>query len=430
MKLYLIENAIVYNRVKKKRRNMEPVDMKRIKILFLLAVSVLLFFCFGCEKKETEAVETNEVSETEQTPAEKAVIKSYIEPSMINRFGNIYTDVAKQAFYDAGFELGDILTIRLMDQEVDAPLVTSYSDITSLSTGIFALYDCDVITLAINMGDFASYYGIAEKITDGDQVTWKLKSDKGEPVEIEFSLKEKGGYLDEYIIMQLEFSNERSDYPLLSDEEFANFRNITTTGMGKNVLYRSSSTVDDLYKRAGYADKAAENHHVAYILNLTDDEAVLNTRPGYEETYFSSVNHLAKNINLDVKSEENRKDTAEFMRIIANNKGPYLVQCLQGKDRTGYFCGILESLMGASYDEVVDDYMVTYYNWFGVTKLDESYQIIADNNIINTLHTVFETDDLKNADLQDEAYKYLLSIGLSEKEIEDIKTNLSTDYPD
>ena len=94
MKLYLIENAIVYNRVKKMRRNMEPVDMKRIKILFLLAVSVLLFFCFGCEKKETEAVETNEVSETEQTPAEKAVIKSYIEPSMISSFGNIYTDVA------------------------------------------------------------------------------------------------------------------------------------------------------------------------------------------------------------------------------------------------------------------------------------------------------------------------------------------------
>ena len=105
-------------------------------------------------------------------------------------------------------------------------------------------------------------------------------------------------------------------------------------------------------------------------------------------------------------------------------------QCLKGTDRTGFFCAILECLMGASYDEIVDDYMVTYYNWNGVTKDDKAYQIIADKNIINTLKTVFGTDDLKNADLQTEAHTYLLNIGLSEKEIEDIKSNLSVDFQD
>ncbi|MBR5341713.1 MAG: tyrosine-protein phosphatase [Erysipelotrichaceae bacterium] len=390
---------------------------KKNRVLLFVAI-VTLLFSYGCEKKKPEV---------EEMPMEETVVRTYITEDQISSFGNIYTNLEKQALFDAGFEPGDILTISFLDQKVDAPLVSAYSDVTSLSTGIFALANYDTITLAINMGDFASYYGVAEKIAEGDKVIWKLKSD---PLEMTFTLKEKGGYLDEYMIMQLKYSNEREDYPQLSDEEFANFRSISTSGMGKNILYRSSSTVDDTYNRAKYADLAAARHHIAFILNLINNEADLKDIPGYEETYFSSVNHLAKSTNLDVKSEENRKDTAEFMRVIANNKGPYLVQCLKGTDRTGFFCAILECLMGASYDEIVDDYMVTYYNWNGVTKDDKAYQIIADKNIINTLKTVFGTDDLKNADLQTEAHTYLLNIGLSEKEIEDIKSNLSVDFQD
>jgi hypothetical protein len=393
---------------------------KTNRLLFVIAVALLL--ASGCEKKEPEV--------KEEEPVEEVSVKTSVTADMISTFGNIYTNLEKQALYDAGFELGDILTVSFLDQKVDAPFVTAYSDVISLSTGIFGLEDYDTVTLAINMGDFATYYGIAEKTTEGDTVVWRLKNDSGEPVEMEFRLKEKGGYLDEYMIMQLKYSNEREDYPQLTDEEFANFRSIATTGMGKNVLYRSSTTVDNLYNRAKYADDAAKNHNIAFILNLTDDEVNLKNFPGYEETYFANINHLAKNINLDVKSEENRKDTAQFMRIIANNKGPYLVQCLQGKDRTGYFCAVLEALMGATYDEIVDDYMLTFYNWFGVTKENESYQVIADKNIINTLKNVFETEDLKNTDLAADAYNFLLKTGLSEKEIEDIKTNLSADYQD
>ncbi len=399
--------------------------MKRIKRLFLLLVVVTLMLSTGCTKKEPE-----KEPEVEEPPVEEVSVKTGVSESMINEFGNILTELKTQELYDAGFELGDILTIRFLDEEIDAPFVTTYSDVTSLSTGIFALDDYDTITLAINMGDFATYYGIAEKQVDGDNTAWKINSASGEPVEMVFTLKEKGGYLDDYMIMQLKYSNVREDYPQLSDEEFANFRNIATTGMGKNVLFRSSTTVDDFYNRAKYADKAARDHHIAFVLDLTDDEVNLVKIPGYEETYFSTIDHLAKNINLDVTSEDNKKDTAEFLRTLANHKGPYLVHCLQGKDRTGYFCALVELLMGASYEEIVDDYMLTYYNWFGVTKEDESYQVIADNNIVNTLQTVLETKDLKNADLTAETYQFMLEIGLSEKEIEDIKSNLSTDYPD
>ena len=363
-----------------------------------------------------------------EEPEKQIGVRTYVSASHINKFGNIYTDLKKQELYDAGFELGDILTMSFPGQEVEAPHVTSYSDVTSLSTGIFALDDYETITLAINMGDFASYYGIAEKKNENDEVVWTLKDGADDPVEIVFTMKEKGGYLDEYMILQLKFTNERDDYKHLSDEEFANFRNIATSGMGNNALYRSSMAIDDVYQRTKYADSAARKHHIAFIIILSEDEANLQNLPGYKETYFASVNHLAKNINLDVKSEENRKDTAEFMRCFANNKGPFLVQCLQGKDRTGILCAILECLMGASYDEIITDYMQTFYNWYGVTKEDKAYPIITQMNIINTLKTIFETDDLKNIDMKEKAEEYLLGIGLSEKEIEDIRANLSADY--
>ena len=395
--------------------------MKMEKKIYLLIIVAALVFCFGCEKKEMDK---------EESPVEEVSVRTFVSTRHINKFGNIGTDLNKQELYDAGFELGDIVTISFLDQKIDAPLVTSYSDVMSLSTGIFALDDYDTVTLAINMGDFASYYGIAEKTNNNDEVTWKLKEGADDPVEIVFTMKEKGGYLNEYLVLQLKFTNERNDYKHLSDEEYANFRSIETNGMGKNVLYRSATTVDDHYSRAKFADDAARRHHIAFILDLTDDEADLQNLPGYAETYFASISHLAKNINLDVKSEENRKVTAEFMRCFANNKGPYLVHCLQGKDRTGIICAILECLMGATYDEVIDDYMLTFYNWFGITKEDKAYKIIANQNIINTLKKVFETEDIQKADMKAEAEKYLLNIGLNEKEIADIRTNLSADYPE
>ena len=156
--------------------------MKRIKRLFLLLVVVTLMLSTGCTKKEPE-----KEPEVEEPPVEEVSVKTGVSESMINKFGNIFTELKTQELYDAGFELGDILTIRFLDEEVDAPFVTTYSDVTSLSTGIFALDDHDTITLAINMGDFATYYGIAEKQVDGDNTTWKINSTSGEPVEMVFT---------------------------------------------------------------------------------------------------------------------------------------------------------------------------------------------------------------------------------------------------
>jgi len=54
---------------------------------------------------------------------------------------------------------------------------------------------------------------------------------------------------------------------------------------------------------------------------------------------------------------------------MASADGPYLVHCLEGKDRTGFVCIVLEALMSATYQEIVDDYMLTYNNYYHIDML-------------------------------------------------------------
>ncbi len=78
--------------------------------------------------------------------------------------------------------------------------------------------------------------------------------------------------------------------------------------------------------------------------------------------------------------------------------------------------------MGATYDEVVADYMVTYYNYYGVEPGTDKYEAIANSNIIKTLQNAFGVEDLSKADLQKGAKDYMKAI--TDAEITDLMVNL------
>lgn len=72
---------------------------------------------------------------------------------------------------------------------------------------------------------------------------------------------------------------------------------------------------------------------------------------------------------------------------------PVLVHCTEGKDRAGFTCALIEALMGATYDEIVDDYMKSYDNYYGVTKDDaKRYSVIVNNNINEMIKTISGLD--------------------------------------
>lgn len=349
----------------------------------------------------------------------------------MTKYGNVYTDCkAKDFMGKLGFSWGDLVTVKFLDKTLTLPVVPTYSYVDSGKPAIIVEKDADgkptgYVSMAINMGNFAETYELAKKHTNEDK-TWYWTAWEGVtyPVEVTFKMAEKGGYMAEYIMHDLQRTNDRADYPDLSDAEFGNFRNIATTGMGKDVLYRGSSPINPELGRNTYVDAALKQAGVNVIMNLANSQEEAEAYEGFADTYYSGQKVIYLNLGVDFSAPEFQKGLAEGLRFFAANKGTYYVHCTEGKDRAGFVSALLECLMGATYDEVVADYMVTYYNYYGVEPGTDKYDAIANSNIIKTLQNAFGVEDLSKADLQKGAKDYMKAIGLTDAEITDLMVNL------
>ena len=173
-----------------------------------------------------------------------------------------------------------------------------------------------------------------------------------------------------------------------------------------------------------FADRAAQAAGVKTIINLADSKEEMHGYEGFDASYYSKQAIIPLDLPLDFMGEEFRTGLAEGLRFLASHEGPYLVHCTEGKDRAGFVSAILECLMGAAADEVIADYMVTFFNYYRVQPGTEQYDIIAGNNICKSLATAFGIADIREADLKAEAEEYLLEIGLTPDVIAQIRANL------
>ena len=346
----------------------------------------------------------------------------------IQKYGNLVLSIKGTDFLALGYDFGDIVTVTLNGQEFDMPVGSNYADVDqgNMICRVVIKPDTeeDYMILAINMGDLATTALIAEKEkTEADPgYIWHYKVE--EPVPVGFAMKEKAGYYDQWIIHQLVRSEKREDYPDLSDMEYANFRVVNTSGMGESKLYRSSSPVNPEINRSKQADAAADDAGVRTFINLADNAETMKSYEGFADTYYAKQNIIGLNLGVDFGADEFKAGLAEGFRFIAANEAPYLVHCTEGKDRAGFTVAVLEALMGASAEEIIADYMVTYYNYYGVQPGTEQYDVIAASNIQKSLAAAFDMDSVFEGDLQTAAVNYLTSIGLTAEEIAAVQANL------
>lgn len=345
----------------------------------------------------------------------------------ISKYGNVKINLS-HAVITENFKLGDIVTVAFGEVSIDVPLCIAFSDVDAGKAGMFCQISGGVeeTELAINMGNFAETYGIAQKTTFPDKTyTWEYKNGFSKNTLFTVTLKQAGGYLDEFTVRNLIYTDAREDYPHLSDAQFANFRAVTAGSIANGVLYRSASPVDPARNRNKYADKVSEKNGITHFINLGDSEETLAGYEGYSESYYKTVNHIAVEASLNPLTEENKAKYAECFRyIIDNPTGKFDVHCREGKDRTGMFIAITECLMGASYNEISSDYMKSYVNYYGLSKKDEAYKIVENGIFKKSLSDVFGADP-ENADLEKEAKEYLKDIGLTNKEIAELEFILS-----
>lgn len=203
---------------------------------------------------------------------------------------------------------------------------------------------------------------------------------------ISITMKQKGGYKEQNDKYKLYISYKRSDYD--SDEMFANFYPIECSGMKPGVLYRSSSPLmeSDNPSRYEYADRLARKAGIRTIFTFAHKEEqwkkALATGSGYGEyckELYDEGNILFYKSAIDIFVDKEAVKIGEVMRSMLKSDPPFLIHCQHGRDRTGLVGIILQTLAGATYEEVESSYMKAFYNWH---RLDASYPYYAD------LHTI------------------------------------------
>ncbi len=224
-------------------------------------------------------------------------------------------------------------------------------------------------------------------------------------------------------------TNSRSDYS--SNEVYANFRPVLLGSIAEGVLYRSSSPVDNQLNRAAYSDRLTAKTGIAVIINMAETGAKVKemiAEPGFNSPYYKRLFQQKKVIGLGMDhkfaSDRFKRKLKTGIEFMLANKGPYLIHCTLGRDRTGFAAALFGALMGAGLDEINDDFMLSFKNLNHVEKDTDIYykNIGTPAWMFRYISGLSALDDVS---LQRLAEQYLLSTGLTVRQINRLKLILS-----
>ena len=319
------------------------------------------------------------------------------------------------------FEIGDIVTVAINGYDtLEMPVVESAYDVPIAGFSLIALRGYDYLVMSVHYGHLADILKIKQIPV---------------PIEVTVSMKEKGGFLFGLEMRNLQNMDYYVEiYPDLSIEEFANFREVRTTGMGKNRLYRSSNPVDPGLGRNLYADSLAKVAGVSTFINLSDSEEFAKSCSSFDSSYYATQNIIFLSLPVYFYSWQFEEGIVTGFRYMIEHDGPYLVHCTFGMDRTGFTIAVLEGLMGATTEDLQADYSKTFSNFFNVVDrkhvaLNEQQVGFFRDVVIRNMRTVYHAKGIdvpvtEPIDWAAATEKYLEKIGMTQEEIAALKERL------
>ncbi len=401
---------------------------------FIALLLVSAFAIQGCSKSNNQVnAETTLEKETEETITENEELELSVTKLSIHEnetFGGVIIDKTIEEFNALGYEYGDSVDVIFSNgyELKDVP----YYD------GFYAKVG-DQFLLA-----YPGYGNIEARICSGDSLWDVAKLKEGDTVSI--SRREKGKYLDKQNLLKINYTDKREDYS--SDEVFANFRNVKVGNLKENILYRGASPIDNSHNRAKYVDGLIEKANIKYDVDLSDNENKIKehfAKDDFSSDYFKKLYDDGKvsllSMNMNYRSKAFEEKIVKALTDMSKNEGPYYIHCVEGKDRTGFLCMVIEGLLGASYEEMVNDYMITYEDYYGVEKNanKEKWDALIENNIDDMLKSIAEKDPytgngtiaLDELDWVNVMGRFLSKNGMSDEDIENLYDKLgSNDYTD
>ena len=394
----------------------------------LLPTFVILLFLVACTNEiSTSASDTNN-GNAEETGISQGIIRGII--TIDTRYGTPQPNFTAKDMMARGFNYGDLVHVQIGDSiNVVAPFVTAYSQV-----GIMGMSCCDygakggTVDIGLANGNFHERIGG----NDGDSII--------------MTMKEKEGYLKEYNLLQGAYDNIPDNYP--SDSAFANFRKVTTTGMGDGRLYRGSNPLnaDNNPVRFAYMDVFARSAGIRTEIDLADDDDMVMEQLvkrqdtcTYCPSLFRNGNVVCLKMGVDNFSDDFKAKLKRGLLFMIDHEPPYLIHCNEGKDRCGFVSLLLEILMGADITEIQEDYMVTFENYYKYPYRSETWVLNQTLNVDRMLKLLFYPnllDDIANMDwnvqidatptmLYTKTVEYLKSAGLTDSDISKLKARLN-----
>ena len=395
--------------------------VKKIGTLTIaLAIALLLAACTSTPASSPAS--TGASAESHASTSSASSSSAEAAPELVNcpithdeKYGGVYAEISTDDFNALGFAYGDSLNIAFSNGYVleDIPYYSGFY-VGIDEPLVYAPHESPRIRITVNYGaNLWETAGLQETDTVTVTLAWA------------------GAYLMVQEALDIAYTDERADYE--SDIVFANFRALSGGKLKENMVYRSASPVYKGHNRAPYANALMAGAGVQFVLDLSDsDEEITrylaeDKEQGVDVAHFASLRESGKvaalSMGANYRSDAFKQVLAKGLSQFAESDGPYLVHCIEGKDRTGFVCALLEGLAGATYQEIVDDYMVTYANYYGITLENDplKYEVIRSLNLdamLRYIANVDESADLSTIDYTGPARDYLRSSGMTDAQID------------
>ena len=395
--------------------NLRAILIKSLVLILACRISTFLCGCSSNPQSETAAA-----VDQRSMPTLEIMDLDVIHPSDSS---GVFLDKTINDFNDFGFEFGD---------SVDIMFSNGYSiEDVPYYNGFYGPAG------SVLLVGYPGYHYIKACINyDGD--LWDVANlSEGDTATV--SLHEAGKYKLTQESLDLSYTDKREHYE--SDIVFANYRELSGGKLKTGIAYRAASPVSDARNRSKYVNDLAEENGVKFILDLSDDEDEIsqflkedhrkNTDVSFFEKLHDSGNIAAINLSPNYRSESFSRKLSKGLVEMSEHEGPYLIHCIEGKDRTGFVCMLLEALCGATYEEVENDYMITYSNYYRIAIEDDpgKYNTVKEFNLDYMIRFIADADDdedVRQIDLKQAAKTYLTGkCKMTEEQVEMLRKRLS-----
>lgn len=342
--------------------------------------------------------------------------ESFATDAATVRYGDAETEIALLTPYDGDAQV--ILANEYIYNHAKAPL----AQIESVSYGYVRAESCTPVPVVLTWTDEAATAGkeytvrISESSDMRDPLALTVAQTRAEVYNLKIGTQyywqvEAGGVKS----LVHTFATEDGYPRFIKMDGVSNVRDI-----GGYVTLDGKRVKQGLAYRSAHLDGITEQG-LDVALDQLGIRTDLDLRGGSTKPLGDSVNHvsIAMQWYEHIFEKNYHADVCEAIRAFAYEENyPILFHCSMGRDRTGTTAFLILGLLGVDEDTLRHEYYASFFSTQGAFDTEEFPLLIANvNRLVKELNKFGDKDD----SLQEKIEAYMLSIGITEQEIANIR---------